>query len=390
MAWDKVVKALEEAAHPYEEGVDYSANRRRIVVPGGVLLVGQGGETVFCSAFGCRSLLPVLSPVEADTVYDVASLTKVIVTTTLVMKLVEKGLLDFNKKLSHIFQTFGTHGKERMTVRHLLTHTSGYPATAPYYRQIAKDDQGSRAGMLASRGAVEAIYHEIFRARIDNLPGKVTRYSDIGFILLGHAIEVLTNSTLDKLALKQIFGPLGLRSMGYVDLNLLRSQGLTPDTGVIAPTAECPWRGRILCGEVHDDNAWVMGGVAPHAGVFSTADDVHRFASEMIACWHGRGSLVSQELLRQFWTVDGTDPKSTWALGWDTPSRERSSSGQYFSPRAVGHLGYTGCSLWIDPEREIDVVLLTNRIHPSPENTGIREFRPLIHNLVMEALGYGG
>ena len=157
---------------------------------------------------------------------------------------------------------------------------------------------------------------------------------------------------------------------------------------MIAPTAECQWRGQILSGEVHDDNAWVMGGVAGHAGVFSTAEDVNLFATEMINCYHGRGNLVDRDVIREFWTRAGVDQKSSWALGWDTPSEQKSSSGQYFSENAVGHLGYTGCSLWIDHERELSVVLLSNRIHPTPDNGSIREFRPKIHDLVMETLGY--
>jgi CubicO group peptidase (beta-lactamase class C family) len=167
----------------------------------------------------------------------------------------------------------------------------------------------------------------------------------------------------------------------------MKRRGLAPVTDMIAPTAECPWRERILCGEVHDDNAWAMGGVAGHAGLFSTARDVHAFATEMIDCYHGRGGLVSQDTVRKFWTLDNSIEGSSWALGWDTPSPEHSSSGRYFSRNSVGHLGFTGCSLWIDPDRELDVVLLSNRVHPNPENNLIREFRPLIHDLVMETLG---
>ena len=364
--------------------------------PGAALLVSQGGEVRFNRTVGCRSLVPEVTPATDGLVYDIASLTKVMVTTTLVMKLVEQGQLDLDRRLSRIFQTFGTHGKEAMTVRHLLTHTSGYPATAPFYKSIARSGSGTRTdgdergNALTSRGAKEIILNEIFRAKLDNLPGRVTRYSDIGFILLGSAIEVITATGLDRLATREIFRPLQLRNTGYIDLTTVRRKGLEPVVDMIAPTARCPWRGRVLCGEVHDDNAWAMGGIAPHAGVFSNIEDVHRFAHELLLCYRGEGSLVNRDVLREFWRKADVDAQSSWALGWDTPSPQASSAGKYLSPSSVGHLAFTGCSLWIDPEREVIIVLLSNRIHPSVENESIRQFRPVIHDLVMETLGYAG
>ncbi len=389
MEWGKVEEALIEAAASPDENAHAAQQRKRYAFPGAVLLVGQGGEIVYEHAVGCRSLVPEVTPMQRDTVFDVASLTKVIVTTTLAMQLVDRGLLEVNRRLSRIFQTFSTHGKEGMTIRHLLAHCAGYPGTLPFYKQIARLDAGERAGIMCTRGAIEMVYGEIFKTRLENMPGKVAKYSDVGFILLGHALEVLNGGRfLDKLAVEHIFAPLKLRSTGFIDLFRVKRRGIAPVTDQIAPTLQCPWRGRVLVGEVHDENAWAMGGVAPHTGVFTTARDVHTFASEMIECYYGRGKLISKDVVRAFWAVDGTVPTSTWALGWDTPNEQGSSSGKYFSSSAVGHLGFTGCSLWIDPEREVDVVLLTNRIHPSLENNGIREFRPLIHDLVMEALGY--
>lgn len=363
--------------------------KQKPAFPGAVLLVGYGGEVIYHKAFGSRSLLPEVTPLSKDMVYDVASLTKVLVTTTLAMMMVQEGQLDLDWKISRIFQTFATHGKEQMTVRHLLCHMSGYPATAPFYKVIAKADGAGRSGVMTSRGAVEIIHNEIFRAKLDNLPGRVTRYSDIGFILLGHAIEHLSGSTLEKLANRVIFSPLDLESTGFIDLTLVKRKGVEPNLDMIVPTARCPWRNRILCGEVHDDNAWAMGGVAPHAGVFSTATDVHKFAHEMIRCWRGENGLIDKDILRMFWNKAGLDPLSSWGLGWDKPSKEGSSAGKYFTDDAIGHLGFTGCSLWIDPDRDLDVILLTNRVHPSPENTVIREFRPMIHDLVMESIGLG-
>ena len=387
--WTSVDEALNSAVLTCSEDSAVLAHRRRYVFPGAVLLVGLEGEVVYHKAFGCRSLSPSVTPMTRDVVFDVASLTKPLITTTLIMQCVERGILSVDRRLSRIFQTFGTYGKEKITVRHLLNHTSGYPATAPFYKQIARLDNGARTGVMTSRGAVETVLNEIFRAKIEHSPGQVTRYSDIGFILLGRVLEIMSGGmTLDKLATNNIFKQLGMHSSGFIDLAALRRRGLKVDTSMIAPTAECQWRGRVLCGEVHDENAWVMGGVAPHAGLFTTAYDVHRFAAEMIRCWHGKGKFLGKDIVRDFWCLDGMDPRSTWALGWDTPSLVDSSSGHHFSANSVGHLGYTGCSLWIDVRRRVHVVLLSNRIHPTAENNAIREFRPHLHDLVMEALGF--
>ena len=149
----------------------------------------------------------------------------------------------------------------------------------------------------------------------------------------------------------------------------------------------CAFRKRLLVGEVDDENAYAMGGVAGHAGLFAPVREVDRIVHELIRSYAGRSDFVPQRIIREFWTRDKTVKGSTWALGWDTPSAEYSSSGHYFSPAAVGHLGFTGTSIWIEPDKEIAVSLLTNRVHPVRDNQGIREFRPKIHDLVMAALG---
>ena len=388
--WSKVDEVLSAAVRQYDkdsDGHSDKGDKSSAIFPGAVLLVGQGGEVVYHQAFGCRSVMPELSPMTPHMVFDVSSLTKAIVTTTLAMQLVDRGLLEVDRRLSHIFQTFGTYGKERMSVRHLLAHCSGYPASAPFYRQIVRANKAERTGLMASRGATELVYSEIFRSKIEHLPGKFTKYSDIGFILLGDALEVISGTHLDKLARQQIFKPLQLSSSGFIELASLKRRGLEPATDRIVPTANCPWRGRILCGEVHDDNAWAMGGVAAHSGLFSSAQDVHAFAAELINCYHGRGSLVSAEVVRKFWKRDETVPGSNWALGWETPPAQRPSCGQHFSEHSVGHLGYTGCSLWIDPLREVDVVLLTNHNHWSSDSRAIHSFRPVVHDLIMETIG---
>jgi len=183
-----------------------------------------------------------------------------------------------------------------------------------------------------------------------------------------------------------VFRPLGLRAMSFIALSELRARRLTPVADVIAPTAYCPWRKRLLLGEVDDDNAYVMGGVSGHAGLFSSATDIHTLVTRLHACYLGEDAFIARETMREFWTRDRTVRDSTWALGWDMPSPLASSAGRHISSTAVGHLGFTGTSLWIDLERDAHVVLLTNRVHPSRDNDRIRDVRPRVHDAVMEVL----
>jgi CubicO group peptidase (beta-lactamase class C family) len=386
ISWSKVDDLMREAV--IDPATADNKKHPAAAFPGAVLLVGSGDDIVYHQAFGSRSIVPQPSRMDESIVFDVASLTKAVVTTALCMYLQERGMLEVDRKLSHIFQTFSVHGKERISVRNLLSHSSGYPAYVPFYKRIAKADSGDRIGFMGTRDAAASVYSEIFRLRLDHLPGKVACYSDVGFILLGSVVETLSGMALDRLAVREIFKPLSMQSTGFIDLSAVKRRVLVPENEAIAPTNNCPWRRRMICGEVQDENAWAMGGVAGHAGLFSTARDLHAFASEMIRCFHGEGKLFSKETVRSYWTKDTETPNSTWTLGWDTPTPGASQSGKYFSPLAVGHLGYTGCSLWIDPERRLSVILLSNRVHPSAENNLIKQFRPLVHDAVMETLGF--
>ncbi|HVO95258.1 MAG TPA: serine hydrolase, partial [Terriglobales bacterium] len=177
-----------------------------------------------------------------------------------------------------------------------------------------------------------------------------------------------------------------LRSSGFVDLSQLRTRRLQPVEEMIAPTENCPWRKKILCGEVHDDNAYAMGGVAGHAGLFSSARDIHDFIVRLSRCRNDADSFLPSSLVREFLTKDSSISGSTCALGWDSPSPIHSASGTLFSANSVGHLGFTGCSIWCDLEKTAHVILLTNRVHPSRKNERIKDFRPHIHDLIMKTL----
>lgn len=376
MGWRDVERAFDEAV-----GLG--------VFPGAAVLVRRGAHVEFEGAFGSRSLLPERTPMRLSTVFDLSSLTKPLATTVAVMMLVRDGRIRLDDRVTRFFHNFGTHGKSAVTLRHLLAHCSGLAAWRPFYQRIAEVERGGRVNFLASRGAKEFVYDEIHREKPEAPPATRAIYSDLNFILLGEVIEQVSAHALDRVCRDRIFRPLSLRSTDFIDLSLTRARHLEPVTEMFAPTQVCPWRGRLLAGEVDDENAYAMGGVAGHAGLFAPAREVDAIARELIACYAGKSDFLPQRIVREFWTRDSAVRDSTWALGWDTPSAENSSAGRHFPPYAVGHLGFTGTSLWLDPRREIAVTLLTNRVHPRRDNQAIREFRPKIHNLIMEAFESG-
>ena len=335
----------------------------RRAFPGGVLAVGRGDALVHLRAFGRLTYDPDAPAVTVDTIYDVASLTKVVATTTMAMILVDEERLDLDAPVRDFLPRFQGPGKDAVTVRQLLTHSSGVDWWAPLYEEVA-----GKAAYLERIQAMDLAYQ----------PGTRSLYSDLGLILLGEVLERAAGQPLDVFARERVFAPLGMDDTLYRPGEDLRAR--------IAPTEDDPWRGRVLRGEVHDENAHALGGVAPHAGLFSTAPDLARFARMIV-----NGGVLEHRRVVSRWTVGAFTrragvPESTRALGWDTKSAEGSSAGTLFSPSSFGHTGFTGTSIWIDPERELFVILLTNRVHPTRENQLIREVRPAVADAVVRAL----
>jgi CubicO group peptidase (beta-lactamase class C family) len=354
--------------------------------PGAVVLVARGDAVVLHQAVGYRSLEPVRTPMRADTVFDLSSLTKPLATTLAVLLLVREGKLRLDDRVSRLVPGFAVHGKDGVTIRHLLAHCSGLAAHRPFFDDIRRIEREGRPNFVATRGARDLVYEAIHRERPAHPPGVAAVYSDLGFMLLGELVELVAHQPLADFVRARLYRPLGLQHLDFIDLTRLRRERLEPDTDAIAPTERCPWRGKILCGEVHDDNAWAMGGVAGHAGLFGNAASVHALIVMLRACARGEPGPLPAALVQEMWRRDGAVGDSTWALGWDTPSAHGSSAGTRVSRRAVGHLGFTGTSMWIDLERDCHVVLLTNRVHPSRRNEAIREIRPRLHDAVFEAL----
>ena len=355
--------------------------------PGAVVLVRQDGEVVYRKAHGYRSLEPERTPLSEDTVFDLASLTKPLATTVALMRFVAEKKVRLDDRISRFFPNFGTCGKTATTIRQLLSHSSGLPACRPYYEELrAQQQKVSRLATLGSQSARDFIYAQIQREKAEFEPGARASYSDLGFMLLGALIEDMSGTSLDQYCWNKIYRPLGLQAMGFINIETLRQKKYETATEMIAPTERCPWRARILCGEVHDDNAYAMGGVAGHAGLFAPIDEVDRLVSTLVECHAGAHPFLPAAVVRDFWTVNTAVSDSTWACGWDTPSPQGSSAGEFFSSRSIGHLGFTGTSVWIDLERNIHIIMLSNRVHPRRDNDKITAFRPILHNAVMQTL----
>ena len=337
--------------------------------PGGVLSVGHKGE-LFVHAFGRQAYDLRSARVNENTMYDAASLTKPVVTATLVAMLREAGQLDVTAPVSRYLPRWscGTdrERRERVTVAHLLAHSSGLPAHQNYFVKLKGRDT------IFGRAVAEPLASD---------PGAESIYSDIGFILLGAIIERLTGRQFDELAQERIFTPLGMTNTMFCPPKSLRAR--------IAPTERISGRRqRVIHGAVHDENAAAMGGIAGHAGMFSTGPDLGIFSQMML----NRGIYAHRRILRRETITEFTSPaplaKNTRTLGWNLPT-EPSSSGRYFSECSIGHTGFTGVSIWIDPQKELFVVLLTNanRTHADSDDDGIRRIQPAVHNSIVESLG---
>jgi beta-N-acetylhexosaminidase len=335
--------------------------------PGGVLAVGYRNELIV-HEFG-RQTYDAKSPaVDVDTIYDAASLTKPVVTATLVAMQVEAGRIGLDLPVARYIPEWNDspnpEWRKTVTVRNLLTHSSGLPAHKDYFLRLH-----SKREFIAA----------ICREPLEYEPGTKTVYSDLGFILVGEILERATGKTVDQLAHDQIFSPLDMADTMFNPPRNLLSR--------IAPTEnDTVFRKRLMQGEVHDENAFAMGGVAGHAGLFTTAGDLAVFCQMLLnGGIYGHHRLLNRATSSQF-TAPQALADHARTLGWMTPT-PNSSSGHYFSPRAFGHLGFTGTSIWIDPDRQLFVILLTNRVYPTRENDKIAAVRPAVHDAVIESLG---
>ncbi len=341
--------------------------------PGAAWGVLHKGTVLAIHACGGFTFSPQSPRITPDTSFDLASVTKVLATTGVAMLLWQRGTLALDSLLGDLLPAFVIGAaagqgqwRRRVTVRNLLAHNSGLPAHAAFFETCRSPGEILRAAL---------------RLPLTGAPGEQSAYSDPGFLLLGKALEVVAGEPLDRFCRREVFVPLGMARTRFCPPAAERGQ--------IPPTEEDPvFRHRVVQGEVHDENAFALGGVSGHAGLFAPVGDVLSFAEATLAPLRagGAAALFSPEAVRLFTSRVNIPPGSSRALGWDTPSGSPSSSGDFFSPLSFGHLGYTGTSLWIDPVEDLAVVLLTNRTFPTRENKKIQELRPRFHNSVVDQL----
>lgn len=333
--------------------------------PGAVLAVGQHGRMLALKAFGRIDSSPGAPPMPVDALFDLASLTKVVGTTTAAAILYDRGQLDLDAPVVRYLPEFGgVAGHDRITVRHLLTHSSGLKPSGLLWQHATDRD-----GILRQIDAMPA----------PDAPGTRYVYQDINLILMGEIVERISGLPLDRFLEKEVFRPLHMKDTGFRP-----SQALLPR---IAPTEQDDvFRHMLLRGVVHDENAFVMGGVAGHAGLFSTARDLAALAQLYLdgGTYNGK-RLLRADTIRLFATRQDIPPGSARALGWDTPT-PGGLSGPLASPRALIHTGFTGTSIYLDPDRDAFVILLTNRVNPTRDNKLINQARPAIHTAVLATL----
>jgi CubicO group peptidase (beta-lactamase class C family) len=346
-AFDRATTLLDEAI-------------RARAMPAAVAEAGRRTGRVWTTALGTLTYDAGARPTTLDTVFDLASLTKVIATTTITMRAIQSGALRLDTRVADVLSTWRGADREAVTIRHLLDHSSGLPA----HRRLWEQARGR-----------DAFEHLIAATPLESKPGTAAVYSDLGFMLLGFVLADVCGNPLD--ALWDQWRRVSLPRDAPI------TYGTASTAGPIAPTEHDPWRGHVLRGEVHDENAAALGGVAAHAGLFGAARGVGAFARLVLQTFRSPTPLGDPDLMRTF--AAPSRPGASRALGWDT-MRPTSSCGTRMAPTAIGHTGFTGTSLWIDHERDVYVVLLTNRVHPTRENQALPALRPAFHDAVMDAL----
>jgi CubicO group peptidase (beta-lactamase class C family) len=328
--------------------------------PGSVVLVSKEGKVIYEKAFGHLTYDDTSAAVTKNTIYDIASLTKVIASTTAVMICYDKNLFSLDDPVAKYITEFSQNGKEKVTIKNLLLHNSGLPAFKRFYGNYSSADE---------------VINDIYKTPLNYETGSKTVYSDLGFITLVKVVEQVTGQRFDVFCKDWIFIPLQMNSTFFNPADSIIYN--------IAPTEyDNYWRNKLVWGEVHDETALLLNGVAGHAGLFSTAKDL----SNLLLLLLNGGTFNDHKIIKpttvKLFSTRYSD-KSTRALGWDTKSRGKSSAGNLFDLTSIGHTGFTGTSVWVDPTKDLFVVFLTNRIYPTRKNKKLYKVRPALHDAII-------
>jgi len=326
---------------------------------------------------GNAVLFPEKRKVKKKDYFDLASLTKPFATTMAILCLVKMKKIGLDEKLSSLVEKKIKDERKEITIRQLLSHSAGFPAHREYFNILRYLPRKKKSDHLETL---------LLNEKLEYKPGTRSVYSDLGFMLLGKIIEKKAECSLADFVEKKVLKPINLEKKIFY--TRIIAENKNHKQADFVATENCKWRKKTLCGEVHDDNCYAMGGIAGHSGLFGNIEGVTALAGLILDMWKGRAihPNIENNDLKTFLRRQSYIPGSTWALGFDTPAENGSSSGKHLSARSVGHLGFTGTSFWIDPVKEIVVVLLTNRVHPNRENMKIRQFRPLFHDRVLEKI----
>lgn len=350
--WELLIKLIDSAI---EEGIFPSAS----------VCVWHRKNLAFSYHAGYAQLVPTKRELKPTTLFDLASLTKPLACGLVYMSLVEKKRLNVDDALAKFLEV--PPDKKNITIAQLLSHTGGFPAWRPYYLDCQKE---------ASEKFSQLVIKKVLDEPLEYPAGKVCIYSDLGYILLWAVAEKVCDKSFDE-AFYEVRDQFDLSNLIFV-----KDEHKQADKD-FAATENCAWRGRVLVGEVHDENAWAMGRVSAHSGLFGTAEDACKLGAKLLSIFLGSKGPLKTETVKMFWNYRGI---STYKLGWDSPSATGSSAGKLFSKSSVGHVGFTGTSIWLDPTKELVCVLLTNRIHPTRSNEKIKRFRPIFHDTVIKIL----
>ncbi|MDA3971623.1 MAG: serine hydrolase [Desulfobulbaceae bacterium] len=326
------------------------------------------GNSLFSHVYGYTSD-EKKEKITKNTLFDLASLTKPLATTLACLMLIKEGKINYNTTLESLLGCSVPDDKKNINLAQLLSHSSGFAAHYDFYKNLEKYPLEKRKNILLK---------DILHRPLSYLPGSKTLYSDVGFILLFFMLEFQTKVSFETFVHDYIVEPMHIQDVCYNP----KEKGYSN----FASTENCPWRNKVMAGEVHDQNTWILGGVSGQAGLFGTIDSVLAMVVYIKDVFQGRKNhpYIDRELLQEAFLKRG-GPESSWGLGFDTPSQPGSSAGRYISTQSCGHLGFTGTSFWIDFDRDIAVVLLTNRINPTVDNMKLRDFRPLFHDIVFES-----
>ncbi len=350
---------------------------------GGVVVASVAGVVTISSAVGFKQPRQDddqgagLEPVDSTTVYDLGGLTQAICTATIVMRLVSAGKIGVSDRASRFLQALGVGSKSTMTLTHLLAHTAGFPSGISVYEDLVKANAGPRPGILSSSGAKQYAYTHFHNLPVKFEPGTRELYSDANYIVLGEICEIITGLPLEKAYSRYVAAPLKVSSLNFIDLTILRRRGLEPAVELFAASGKCPRRGREIRGEVWDENAWVMGGVAGHSGLFGTAGDVHTWAREVLHGYQGCSSVFTQEAVKAFVEPDAK-------LGFDVPSKETGFIDHENAPQSFVASGATGCSVFIDPQRDAVIVFLSNAGYSGHQSRRFPSLRSDIHAALLD------